>query len=95
MDDITSLLGIISRVGFPIVSCAAAGYFVFLTIKFILDTILHAISECTVIVEKLDKRVNYMTNDIIKLDILISSALKVRPDIERISRSEAADTRKD
>jgi hypothetical protein len=36
-----------------------------------------------------------MTNDMIKLDILISAALKVRPDIERISRSEAADTRKD
>jgi hypothetical protein len=56
MDDITSLLGIISKVGFPIVSCAAAGYFVFLTIKFILNTILLAIEECNTIIEKLEKK---------------------------------------
>jgi hypothetical protein len=89
------LLGIISKVGFPIVSCAAAGYFVFLTIQFILTTTLHAIEECNEIVEKLDKRVIHMTNDMVKLDILISSALNVKPDIDRVARSEQSDTRKD
>jgi hypothetical protein len=78
MDDITSLLGIISKVGFPIVSCAAAGYFVFLTIKFILNTILLAIEECNTIIEKLDRRVGYMTNDMIRLHQKVNVILELK-----------------
>jgi hypothetical protein len=88
MDDITSLLGIISKVGFPIVSCAAAGYFVFLTIKFILNTILLAIEECNTIIEKLDRRVGYMTNDMIRLHQKVNVILELKEKNEFNNQSD-------
>ena len=44
----------------------------------------------------LDNRVQTMNNDMIKLDLLISHALHLKPDEERISRADGKDdARKD
>ena len=44
----------------------------------------------------LDNRIKTMNNDMIKLDLLISHALKLRPDEDRISRADGkTDARKD
>ena len=43
-----------------------------------------------------DNRVKNINNDMIKLDLLISHALKLRPDEDRISRADGkVDARKD
>ena len=44
--------------------------------------------KATDIVNSLENRVRTMNNEMIKIDLLVSSALELRPDIERISRSE-------
>ena len=42
----------------------------------------------TGIITSLESRVRQMNNDMIKIDLLVSSALELRPDIERIARAE-------
>jgi hypothetical protein len=87
---------LISDVGFPIASALAGGYFVFLTLKFILSGVQSSIRNLTSIIQSLDNRVRTMNHDIVRIDLMISSALDVQPDIDRIARSDGKnDTRKD
>ena len=72
-------LFLVTEVGFPIAAAIAAGYFVFLTLKFIL-------SDVTANVKRLSGRI----------DTLMSSALGLKPDINRIARADGKnDARKD
>ena len=87
---------LISDVGFPIASALAGGYFVFLTLKFILSGVQSSIRNLTSIIQSLDNRVRTMNHDIVRIDLMISSALDVQPDIDRIARSDGKnDTRTD
>ena len=87
---------LISDVGFPIASALAGGYFVFLTLKFILQGVQSSIKNLTSIIQSLDNRVRTMNHDIVRIDLMISSALNVQPDTDRIARSDGKnDTRKD
>ena len=48
------------------------------------------------IIMGLDNRIQTMNNDLLKLDILVSHALKLKPDEERIARADGKDdARKD
>ena len=48
------------------------------------------------IIMGLDNRIQTMNNDLLKLDILVSHALKIKPDEERIARADGKDdARKD
>ena len=50
----------------------------------------------TMLIGSLDNRVKTMNHDLIKLDILVCSALNVKPDMDRISRADGKeDARKD
>ena len=90
------IFGLISEVGFPIVGALAAGYFVFLTLKFILAGVTGSVNGLKGIIMGLDNRVKNMNNDMIKLDIAISDALNLRQDEERISRADGKeDARRD
>lgn len=89
------LLTFAAEVGFPIAIALVGIYFVLLTLKFILLNVQGSVQELTSIMRKLDKRVTFMTNDIIKIDILVSDMLNLKPDMERVSRSEKTDVRKD
>jgi len=87
---------LISEVGFPIAAALAGGYFVFLTLKFILAGVLSSIKSLTAIIVTLDNRVKVMVHDVIRIDIRLSNILGVEPDIERISRADGKeDARKD
>ena len=87
---------LISDVGFPIASALAGGYFVFLTLKFILQGVQGSIKNLTAIIQSLDNRVRTMNHDIVRIDLMISSALNVQPDTDRIARSDGKnDARKD
>jgi archaellum biogenesis ATPase FlaH len=87
---------LISEVGFPIAAAMAGGYFVFLTMKFILDGVMDSVNSMKGIIMALDNRVKTMNHDVIRIDTLMSSVLGVRPDVARIARAQGKDdARKD
>jgi archaellum biogenesis ATPase FlaH len=89
-------LTLVKDVGFPIASAIAAGYFVFLSVRFILDGVRDSVSSLKNIVGALDNRVQTMNNDLVKIDVLLSYVLQVKPNIDRIAANEGKnDARKD
>lgn len=93
MGDIFKL---IAEVGFPIAAASAGGYFVFLTMKFILAGVLGSIKGMAGIITALDNRVKTMNHDVIRIDTVVSNALGLRPDVERIARADGKnDARRD
>jgi hypothetical protein len=90
------IMQVIGDVGFPIASALAGGFFVFLTLKFILAGVLDDIKTQRMFVKGLQNRIHTMNNELLRIDILISHAFKIRPDMNRISRSRGQeDSRKD
>lgn len=87
---------LVGDVGFPIAAAGVAGYFVFLTLKFILAGVTSSIKSLIGIIMALDNRVKTMNHDIIRIDTLMSNALGVRPDVDRLARADGkGDARKD
>ena len=65
-------------------------------LKYILESVVGQVSSIHGIIMALDNRIKTMNNDMIKLDLLISHALKLRPDEDRISRADGKkDARRD
>ena len=79
---------LVAEVGFPIASSIAGGYFVFLTLKFILAGVQSSVKGLSGIIMALDNRVKTMNHDIVRIDTLISTALHVRPDTDRLARAD-------
>lgn len=86
---------LIAEVGFPIAAAVAAGYFVFLTLKFILAGVTGSVNSMKGIIGALDKRVAAMNHDVIRIDTKVSHALGIPPDLDRIARAEQSDARRD
>lgn len=87
---------LVAEVGFPIASAVAAGYFVFLTLKFILAGVTGSVKGMAGIITALDNRVKTMNHDVIRIDTVVSNALGLRPDVDRIARSDGKnDARRD
>ena len=82
------VLSFISDVGLPIAGAVLMGFFIFLIMKQIFEGLVDDIKTLTMFCNSLENRVRTMNNEMIKIDLLVSSALELRPDIERISRSE-------
>lgn len=92
---VMDIFKLIADVGFPIAAALAAGYFVFLTLKFILAGVTSSVNGMAGIIKGLDARVDTMTNDLQRVDVKISHALGLQPDYYRISRAEQTDQRRD
>ena len=88
-------LRIVAELGFPIAAAIAAGYFVFLTLKFILAGVTSSVKGLSSIIGALDKRVATMNHDVIRIDTKVSHALGIPPDFDRIARAEQSDARRD
>ncbi len=89
-------LQIVADVGFPIAAAIAGGYFVFLSVKFILNGVTDNIKSLKGIIGALDNRVQTMNNDLVKIDALMSYALKIAPNVERLAANEGKeDARRD
>lgn len=87
---------LIGELGFPIAAACAAGYFVFLSLKFILEGVMDSVKKLSGIIIALDNRVKTMNHDVIRIDTLMSNALGVTPDIGRIARADGKnDARRD
>jgi len=91
----------LSEVGVPIGSAVIMAFFIFLTLKYILESVVGQVNNLANIITSLESRVRQMNNDMIKIDLLVSSALDLKPDIDRIARAEnfiedkKIDTRRD
>ena len=89
-------LSLIGDVGFPIAIALIAGFFIFLTIKYILESVIGQVNGIHGIVQALDNRVKTMNHDIIRLDATMWSVLGIRPDLNRIARADGKeDARRD
>jgi hypothetical protein len=87
---------LVAEVGFPIASAMAAGYFVFLTVKFILAGVTGSVNGIKGIIGSLDNRVKTMNHDVIRIDTVVSNALGLKPDVDRIARADGKnDARRD
>ena len=87
---------VIGDLGFPMVVAFAGGYFVYLTIKLLLQGVLGSIKSMAGIITALDNRVKTMNHDVIRIDTVVSNALGLRPDVDRISRADGKnDARRD
>ena len=64
-------------VGFPIAAATGGMYFVYLTQKFLLDSVLEKIKSLIGIIKQLDRRVTAMSHDITRIDELASTALEI------------------
>jgi len=85
MEDIFKLIG---DVGLPIAGAVTMGFFIFIIIKQIFEGIVENIATLTMFAESLENRARTMSNEMIKIDLLVSSALGLTPDIGRVARAE-------
>ena len=87
---------LIAEVGFPIAMSLLGGFFIFLTVKYILASIVAQVDGIHNIVTALDNRVKTMNHDMIRVDATMCSVLGIRPDLERIARADGKnDARRD
>jgi hypothetical protein len=87
---------LVAEVGFPIVAAIGGGYFVFLTLKFILAGVTGSVNGIKSIIMALDNRVKTMNHDVIRIDTVVSNALGIKPDVDRIARADGkTDARRD
>jgi len=90
MGDIFKIIG---DLGMPVAAALAGGYFVYLTIKLLLQGVLGSIKG---MITALDNRVKTMNHDVIRIDAVVSNALGLRPDVDRIARADGKnDARRD
>jgi hypothetical protein len=87
---------LVAELGFPIAAAMGAGYFVFLTLKFILAGVTSSVKGLSGIINALDNRVKTMNHDVIRIDTIVSNALGLKPDVDRIARADGKnDARRD
>jgi len=89
-------LQILAEFGLPVAAASIMGFFIYLIIKYILESVVGQVKSMHGIIMALDNRVKTMNHDMIKLDLLISHSLDLKPDEERISRADGKkDARRD
>ena len=87
---------ILAEFGLPTAAALIMGFFIYLVIKYIFESVVGQVKGMHAIITALDNRVKTMNHDMIKLDLLISHSLNLKPDEDRISRAEGkTDARKD
>ena len=78
----------LAEVGAPIFGSLVMAFFIFLTLKYILEGVLDSVKSLTGIIAMLEDRARVMNNDIVKIDLLISQHLELKPELERVARAE-------
>tara|TARA_B110000977_G_C10944435_1_gene442122 strand:- start:307 stop:603 length:297 start_codon:yes stop_codon:yes gene_type:complete len=83
-----NIFALINDVGLPIAGALVSGFFIFTIIKQMLSGVLDQIDTLNIFTKSLENRARTMNNEIIKIDMLVSSALELTPPIDRIARAE-------
>lgn len=87
---------ILIEFGLPVASATVMGVFIYIILKYILGSVIGQVGSLHAIITQLDNRIRTMNHDMIKLDLLISHALELKPDEERIARADGKkDARRD
>ena len=87
---------ILIEFGLPVASATVMGIFIYIILKYILDSVIGQVNSIHGIIMGLDNRIKTMNNDMLKLDVQVSDALDLRQDEDRIARSDGKkDARKD
>ncbi len=84
---VEEIFKLIAEVGAPIAGSLAMGFFIFLVIRQLLEGVVEQVKTLTMFCKSLENRATTMSNEMMKIDLLVSSALELKPDIERISRA--------
>ena len=79
---------LIAEVGVPIAGALVMAYFIFLIMKQLMDGLVSEIKTIQGITQMLITRASIMNNDMIRIDVSVSSALDLSPDLDRIARAE-------
>ena len=87
---------ILAEFGLPVAATFIMGFFIYLIIKYILESVVGQVKTMHAIITMLDNRVKTMNHDMKRLDLLISHSLNLKPDEDRISRADGKnDARRD
>ena len=87
---------ILTKFGLPVAASVTMGGFIYIFLKYILGGVVGSVKSLHGIIMGLENRIDTMNNDLIHIDTLISSALHLKPDLDRIARSDGKnDARKD
>ena len=87
---------ILVEFGLPVASATIMGVFIYIILKYILESVIGQVNSIHGIIMGLDNRIKTMNNDMIKLDVQISDALDLRQDEDRIAIADGkTDARKD
>jgi len=82
------MFNLVAEVGVPIAGALVMAYFIFLVMKQLMGSLVDEIKTTQAITKMLITRASIMNNDIIRIDTLVSSALNLPPDLDRIARAE-------
>ena len=87
---------ILVNFGLPVAAAVTMGVFIYIILKYILAGVVGSVKGLHGIIMGLENRVETMNNDLIHIDTLISHALKLKPDLDRIARADGKkDARRD
>jgi hypothetical protein len=87
---------ILVEFGLPVAAATVMGMFIYIILKYILGGIVGSVKGLHGIIMGLENRIETMNNDLIHIDTLMSSALHLKPDLDRIARADGKeDARKD
>ena len=87
---------ILVKFGLPVAAAVTMGIFIYVILTYILAGVVGQVKSITGIIAFLDNRIKTMNHDMIKHDLLVSHALGLKPDMDRLSRSDGKeDARKD
>ena len=81
-------IDLIGDLGLPIASGLIMAYFIFLIMKQLMDGLVSEIKTVQSITKMLITIASIMNNDIMRIDTIVSSALNLPPDLDRIARAE-------
>ena len=82
------VFNLIAELGVPIAGALIMAYFIFLVMKQLMDGLVSEIKTVQGITQMLITRASIMNNDMIRIDTLVSAALDLSPDLDRIARAE-------
>jgi|TARA_R100000005_G_C4893941_1_gene139352 hypothetical protein len=87
---------ILVKFGLPVAAASVMGMFIYIILKYILGGVVGSVKGLHGIIMGLENRIETMNNDLIHIDTLMSSALHLKPDLDRIARADGKeDARKD
>ena len=82
---------ILTQFGLPVAAAVTMGVFIYIILIYILAGVVGSVKGLHGIIMVLENRITTMNNDLIHIDTLMSAALHLKPDLDRIARADGKD----